>query len=69
MFVLTISLANFFTLFLWEILSYKEVKKTIKNMMRIAIPFITLLGVTSYWISAGIVYYGGIRDHTRAKLF
>ena len=60
MFVMTVSLTNFFTLFLWEILQYKEVKKTIKRIMSIAIPFITLIGVVSYWITAGILYYGSI---------
>ena len=62
MFVMPISLTNFFTLFLLEILQYKEVKKTIKIIMSIAIPFITLIGVVSYWINAGILYYGGIID-------
>ena len=59
---MTISLTDFFTLFLWEILQYKEVKKIIKIIMRISIPFVTLIGVVSYWITAGILYYGGIID-------
>ena len=59
MFVTTVSLTNFFTLFLWEIMRKKEVaQKLIKTIMKIAIPLITLVGVIIYWIIAGVIYFG-----------
>ena len=57
LFVTTVSLTNFFTLFLWEILQPKPIQKQIKNIMKIVIPLITLIGVVIYWITAGILYW------------
>ena len=59
MLAMTVSLTNFFTLFLWEIMRKKEVaQKLIKTIMKIAIPLITLVGVIIYWIIAGVLYFG-----------
>ena len=58
MLVTTVSLTNFFTLFLWEVFQKNVILKQIKKIMKIAIPVITLLGVVGYWIVAGIMYYG-----------
>ena len=60
MFAMTISLTNFFTLFLWEILSFREVKSHLKSMTRLVIPLISVLGALSYWIIAGLMVYGYI---------
>ena len=57
MFVMTVSLTNFFTLFLWEILKVKGIHNQLKITTRIVIPLITLLGVISYLIMAGLLYY------------
>ena len=57
MFAMTVSLTNFFTLFMWEILQSKGIHKQLKITTRIAIPFITLLGVISYCIMAGHLYF------------
>ena len=56
--ILFVSLTNFFTLFLWEILPQSQIKSRIKNVMKITIPIITLIGVTSYWIMTGLRYFG-----------
>ena len=58
MFVTTVSLTNFFTLFLWEIMQKEVGQKLIKTIMKIAIPLITLVGVIIYWIIAGVLYFG-----------
>ena len=60
MFVSTISLTNFFTLFLWEILQRKIILKQIKNIMKITIPVVTLIVIVIYWIIAGMLYFGYI---------
>ena len=65
MFAMTVSLTNFFTLFLWEILKFRGIKisrftleyNQLKITTRIVIPLITLLGVTCYWIMAGALYF------------
>ena len=57
MFVMTVSLTNFFTLFLWEILKVKGIHNQLKITTRIVIPLITLLGVISYLIMAGLLYF------------
>ena len=57
MFAMTVSLTNFFTLFLWEILQFKGIHSRLKITTRIVIPLITLLGVISYWIMAGLLYF------------
>ena len=61
MFAMTVSLTNFFTLFLWEILQFKEIHSKLKITTRIVIPLITLVGVISYWIMAGLLYYEYIK--------
>ena len=48
--VLAVSLTNFLTLILWEILPYNKVTNMIKYVMKVAIPAITLIGVLFYWI-------------------
>ena len=58
MFVTTVSLTNFFILFLWEIMHKEVAQKLIKTIMKIAIPLITLVGVIIYWIIAGVLYFG-----------
>ena len=65
MLAMTASLTNFFTLFLWEILKFREIKisrftleyNQLKITTRIVIPLITLLGVICYWIMAGALYF------------
>ena len=57
MFVMTVSLTNFFTLFVWEILKVKGIHNQLKITTRIVIPLITLLGVISYLIMAGLLYF------------
>ena len=54
---MTVSLTNFFTLFLWESLKFKGIHNQLKITTRIVIPLITLLGVTCYWIVAGALYF------------
>jgi hypothetical protein len=54
---MTVSLANFFTLFLWEILQFKGIHSQLKVTTRIVIPFVSLAGVISYWIMAGLLYF------------
>ena len=60
MFVTTVSLASFFTLFLWEIIQFRNIKSNVKTATRIAIPTITIIGVVSYWLVAGLIYFGYI---------
>ena len=57
MFVMTVSLTNFFTLFVWEILKVKGIHNQLKITTRTVIPLITLLGVISYLIMAGLLYF------------
>ena len=57
MFVMTVSLTNFFTLFVWEILKVKGIHNQLKITTRIVIPLITLLGVISCLIMAGLLYF------------
>ena len=57
--VMTVTLANFFTLIIWELgdQSHSAHKwKQIKHYMRIAILVTTFLGVTLYWTIAGLLY-------------
>ena len=61
MFVMTVSLTNFFTLFLWEILQSRWILKQLKITTRIVISLITLFGVTSYWVRAGLLYFEYIK--------
>ena len=61
MFAMTVSLTNFFTLFLWEILQFRRIHKQLKITTRIAISLITLFGVISYWVMAGLLYFDYIR--------
>ena len=57
MLVTTVSLSNFFTLFLWEVFQGSILFKHIKKIMKITIPILTLLGVALYLIVAGMKYY------------
>jgi len=57
MFVMTVSLANFFILFLWEVLKQREIKSPMKWISRIVIPIITVTGFASYWIVAAAIYF------------
>ena len=57
MFVMTVSLTNFFTLFLWEILKVKKIHSRMKITTRIVVPLITVVGVISYWVMAGLLYF------------
>ena len=57
---MTVSLTNFFTLFMWEILQFRGIHKQLKITTRIVIPVITLVGVISYWIMAGLLYFESI---------
>ena len=61
MFAMTVSLTNFFTLFLWEILQSRGIHSQLKTTTRIVIPLITLLGVISYWLMAGILHFEYIK--------
>ena len=61
MFAMTVSLTNFFTLFLWEILQFRGIHSQLKTTTRIVIPLITLLGVISYWLMAGILHFEYIK--------
>ena len=59
MFAMTVSLTNFFILFLLEILqTQRQMQKLFKTITRIAIPLITLIGVLTYWTMAGLLYFG-----------
>ena len=57
MFTMTVSLTNFFTLFLWEILQFKGIHSRLKITTRTVIPLLTLVGVISYWSMAGLLYF------------
>ena len=57
MFTMTVSLTNFFTLFLWEILQFKGIHSHLKITTRTVIPLLTLVGVISYWSMAGLLYF------------
>ena len=57
MLAMTVSLTNFFTLFLWEILKFRGIHSQLKIATRIVIPVITIVGVISYWIMAGLLYF------------
>ena len=57
MLAMTVSLTNFFTLFLWEILKFRGIHSQLKITTRIVIPVITIVGVISYWIMAGLLYF------------
>ena len=61
MFAMTVSLTNFFTLFLWEILQFRGIHGQLKTTTRIVIPLITLLGVISYWFMAGLLHFEYIK--------
>ena len=60
MFVTTVSLTSFFTLFLWETLRFRSIQSHVKTVTRIAIPTIAIIGVSSYWFVAGLLYFGYI---------
>ena len=57
MLAMTVSLTNFFTLFLWEILKVKGIHRQLKITTRIVVPLITLVGLISYWVMAGLLYF------------
>ena len=57
MLAMTVSLTNFFTLFVWETLQYRGIHSQLKIATRIVIPVNTLVGVISYWIMAGLLYF------------
>ena len=61
MFAMTVSLTNFFTLFLWELLQLRGIHKQVKITTRIVISIITLFGVISYWVMAGLLYFKYIK--------
>ena len=61
MFTMTVSLTNFFTLFLWELLQLRGIHKQVKITTRIVISIITLFGVISYWVMAGLLYFDYIK--------
>ena len=57
MFAMSVSLSNFFTLFVWEVLLYKGIQSPIKTITRVVIPLITFLGVFLYWTLAGLLHF------------
>ena len=57
MFAMSVSLSNFFTLFVWEVLQYKGIQSPIKTFTRVVIPLITFLGVFLYWTMAGLLHF------------
>ena len=57
MFAMSVSLSNFFTLFVWEVLQYKGIQSPIKTITRVVIPLITFLGVILYWTVAGLLHF------------
>ena len=61
MFAMTVSLTNFFTLFLWEIVKGKGIHSQLKITTRIVVPLIAIVGVTSYWVVAGLLYFEHFR--------
>ena len=59
-FAMTVSLSNFFTLFIWEVLQQKGIQNPMKTITRVVIPLITLFGVVVYWTMAGLLHVGYI---------
>ena len=57
LFVMTLCLANFFILFLWEYLQQKKIKNPIKKATQRAVPILALFGCVIYWFMAGLMYY------------
>ena len=57
---MTVSLTNFFTLFIWEILQFRGIQSPMKTIARIVIPLVTFIGVVFYWIMAGLLHFGYI---------
>ena len=57
MFAMSVSLTNFFTLFVWEVLQYKGIQSPIKTITRVVIPLITFLVVFLYWTMAGLLHF------------
>ena len=58
---MTVSLTNFFTLFMWEVLQYRGIQSPMKTIARISIPLITFIGVVLYWIMAGLLYFDYVK--------
>ena len=58
MFTMTITLSNFFTLFFWEVIRHKGINNRCKTITRIILSLITLIGLMSYLIMAGLLYFG-----------
>ena len=58
---MTVSLTNFFTIFIWEILQQKGIRSPMQTITRIAIPLITFIGAVFYWIVAGLLYFDYIK--------
>ena len=58
---MTVSLTNFFTIFIWEILQQKGIRSPMQTITRIAIPLLTFTGVVFYWIMAGLLYFEYIK--------
>ena len=57
-FVMTISLTNFFILFLWEIVpNQTKSKSVLKQSTLIVIPLVTVTGFSMYWIVCGLIYF------------
>ena len=54
---MTVSLTNFFTIFIWEILQQKGIRSPMQTITRIAIPLITFIGAVFYWIMAGLLFF------------
>ena len=56
LFALAVSFLNFVILVLWEVGQYKwngKLMRRLKKLVKIAMPFVTILGVTYYLIMAG----------------
>ena len=58
---MTVSLTNFFTLLMWEILQHQGIHSPMKTIARIAIPLISFIGVVFYWLMAGLLHFGYIK--------
>ena len=59
MLALAVTLANFFTLVLWEVGNEKHINtnwRLVKACMKIGLPLTTLFGVLTYWIVAVFLY-------------
>ena len=54
MLAMTVSLTNFFTLFVWETLQYRGIHSQLKITTRIVIPLIAFIVLISYCITAGL---------------